>query len=204
MEEEIEIWKDIKDFEGLYQVSTWGRVKSLNYKRSGKEGILRPIKHDTYGHVHVHLNKEGIVFTASIHRLVAVAFISNPENKPEVEHIDGNPMNNNVSNLRWCTHIENMNNSITIKRFYGTNKDKRIGYISSEKTREILSKMKKRPVVQIKDGQIIKIYDAVTDVEKDGFIYHCVSRCCHGKVKHHHGYQWMLLSEYEKMFGQLN
>jgi len=198
-----EIWQDIMGFEGLYQVSTWGRVKSLNYKRSGKEGIMKPLKTDKYGHLHIHLNKDGITYTESIHRLVAVTFIPNPENKPEVEHIDGNPMNNNVSNLRWCTHIENMRNSITIKRLEKTNKGKRIGCITSEETKQILSKIRKRPVVQMKDNRIIKIYDAVTDVARDGFIYHCVSRCCHGKVKHHHGYQWMLLSDYEKMFGQI-
>jgi hypothetical protein len=108
-----EIWKDIIEYEGSYQVSNLGRVKSLlkfRGNRNGgyfqKERILKPGKYKTgYSYVILYQNKVTKVF--KIHRLVAQAFILNPENKREVNHINGIKFHNQLENLEWCTPSEN-------------------------------------------------------------------------------------------------
>lgn len=97
-----EIWKDIKGYEGLYQVSNIGRIKS--FKRN--ESIMQP-NDNGKGYLQVGLTKNGKRSYFKIHRLVAEVFIPNPDNKPEVNHIDGNKKNNTVENLEWCTTKEN-------------------------------------------------------------------------------------------------
>ena len=104
-----EIWKDIEGYEGLYQVSNWGRVKSLNYKRTGKEEILSPRKH-TNGYQFVVLTKEAKQRNRYVHRLVLMTF--NPvENMSElqVNHINECKTDNRIENLEWVTHKENQN-----------------------------------------------------------------------------------------------
>ena len=99
-----EIWKDIEGYEGKYQVSNMGRVKTLNYRNSGKEQILH--SNPTGGYCIVGLCKTKRK-TYYIHRLVAAAFVPNPENKPEVNHINHNKRDNRASNLEWVTQYEN-------------------------------------------------------------------------------------------------
>lgn len=114
-----EEWTDIKDYEGLYQVSNFGRVRSLdrldgsNHRLKGR--ILKPIK-QTHGYLHVCLYKNGSQSIKKIHRLVAQAFISNPENKLDVNHIDENKTNNMLSNLEWVTRKENVNHGTRNER----------------------------------------------------------------------------------------
>lgn len=100
-----EIWKDIKGYEGLYQVSNLGRVKS---KHRGSESILKSII-NSRGYMHVCLCKNSTRKWFKVHRLVALHFLDNPENKPEVNHIDEDKRNNMVSNLEWCTTNYNVN-----------------------------------------------------------------------------------------------
>ena len=103
----LEIWKDIQEYEGLYQISNYGRVKSLrDNKGNYREKIIksRPSKN---GYIIINLSKNGKAKTFKIHRLVSIHFIPNPENKPQVNHKDGNKLNNSVSNLEWVTASEN-------------------------------------------------------------------------------------------------
>lgn len=103
----IEIWKDIKGYEGKYQVSNLGNVKSLLDKQLNKrEKILKPSFNDK-GYLRVYLSKESKKATKTIHRLVAETFIPNLENKKTVNHIDGNKTNNRVDNLEWLSNTEN-------------------------------------------------------------------------------------------------
>ena len=117
-----EIWKDIYfwrdcvkyDYRGLYQVSNYGRIKSLKYKRSKKEKILKICINNKTGYSIVNLQQK----TFHVHTLVAHMFLADTYfNGAEVDHIDTNRMNNHVNNLRWCTRKENCNNELTKKHY---------------------------------------------------------------------------------------
>lgn len=106
----MKIWKDIEGYEGLYQVNQFGEVKSLP-KQIGlgymtKEKILKPRLQNS-GYLTVNLSKDGKGLNKTVHRLVAEAFIPNPEELPEIDHIDGDKTNNMVENLQWISHVEN-------------------------------------------------------------------------------------------------
>ena len=117
-----EIWRDIEGYKGLYQVSNMGRVRSLDrwitYK-DGREALFKgKILHlncNTSGYLEVNLCKQSKGKMIGVHRLVAQSFIDNVDNLPEVDHIDGDKTNNNVTNLRWVTHLDNCNNPSTTK-----------------------------------------------------------------------------------------
>ena len=124
-----EIWRDVVGYEGLYQVSNLGRVKSLGrfvvnpVTSKGymwkPEKILRPCKHSK-GYLLVGLHKDGYLKTA-VHRLVALAFIPNPQNLPQIDHINADKTNNNVNNLRWVTAKQNVNNPLNMVHLIGEN-----------------------------------------------------------------------------------
>lgn len=103
----MEVWKSVKNYEGIYEVSNIGRVKSLKF---GKEKILKQVI--IKGYCCLDLCKNGNIKRVKIHRLVLLAFIQNHENKLEVNHIDGNKKNNNVSNLEWNTASENKKHAL--------------------------------------------------------------------------------------------
>lgn len=170
-----EIWKDIKGYEGLYQVSNFGRVKSLvNNKGQYREKILNPIIGNGYYRVRLFKNKQNKLY--SVHRLVAEAFIPNPDNLPQVNHRDENKLNNSVDNLEWCDNKFNMN--------YGTARQR------------MVEKQSKKVYQYDLEGNLIKIYNSVSETEKDGFMTTAVSACCRNeKYRHtHKGYRW----EYKK------
>ena len=104
----MEEWKDIPAYQGKYQVSNLDNVKSLNYNRTGKEKILKPME-NRGNYLMAVLYKDRKRKAYSVHRLVAEAFIPKIDGKNQVDHIDSNRQNNNVNNLRWCTIAENHN-----------------------------------------------------------------------------------------------
>ena len=114
----IEEWKPIKGFEGYYDISNFGRVRSYRINQFMlKEPRIMTLT-DSYGYDYVHLKVKEKNKRIRVHRLVAEAFIPNPDNKPVIDHIDRNTKNNNVSNLRWCTQKENCNNPNHLRHWY--------------------------------------------------------------------------------------
>lgn len=167
-----EIWRDIEGYEGLYQVSDKGRVRSLKY---GKEHILKPERtHNGYLRVNLCKNEKQKHFL--VHRLVALTFITNPNNLPDVNHKDENKENNRVENLEWCDCKYNIN--------YGT----RTQRIAEKNTNGKLSK----PVLQYTlDGKFVKKWKSVIDVQRNlGYSCGNISSCCLGKRKSANGFIW--------------
>lgn len=167
-----EIWKDIKGYEGLYQVSNWGRIKSIRF---GKERIMK-LCPDRYGYLYIVLYKNNIKKAYRVHRLVAEAFIDNTDNLPCVNHKDENKQNNNVENLEWCDAKYNLN--------YGT-RNERIS-----KNRDISKQSK--PVLQYTlDGQFVREWLSAKQAEiEGGFNQGNIWMCCRGKRKYHHNFTW--------------
>lgn len=166
MEEE---WKDVTGFEGLYQVSNLGRVKSMP-KRGHGEIILSPSK-DKDGYLLVYLYSNRRKFACKVHRLVAKHFIPNIYNLPQVNHIDENKQNNIVTNLEWCT--SSYNNS------YG------IGCVNRVSSKSI-------PILQLSvDGAIIRGWKSAKEAETIlGFNSSNIVNCCRGKYKSMYGFKW--------------
>ena len=156
-----EVWRDIEGYEGLYQVSNMRRVKSLNYRRSGKERILKRLK-NKWGYLFVHLQKDGKQKGCKLHRLVAQAFIPNPENLPEVNHKDEDKNNNTVDNLEWCTRKYNCN--------YGARNEK-------------VSKSKNIPVMCIETGDVFS--SAKEAQEKTGISASHITACARHEKRRH-------------------
>ena len=155
----MEIWRDIVGYEGLYQVSNLGMVKSLNYRGSKKEKVLS-LNRERTGYERVKLCKEGQHKVERIHKLVAMAFIPNPENKPCIDHINTDRSDNRVENLRWVTHKENCNNDLTRKN-------------SGNK-----AVCKRRKVICIETGVI---YNSIIEVERQlGILHSDICKCCKG------------------------
>ena len=109
----MEVWKDVQGYEGLYKVSNLGKVKRLF--KSGKENVLSG-RADKDGYIEVILSKNQKKKTCRLHRLVALAFIPNPNGKKEVNHKDKNKQNNSVDNLEWVTTAENIRHSFAMGR----------------------------------------------------------------------------------------
>lgn len=185
-----EQWKVIEGFD-LYEVSNTGKVRSKDrttHNRNGsfiKKGrILKPVDNGT-GHLKVELKQDGRKKRAYVHRLVAIAFIPNPEEKLFVNHIDNNPSNNNVENLEWCTHKENMDWMNSQGRARRTKEWLNHLHTSQEKTYMAVVG------TNILTGE--KIYfSKLNDVKEAGFQPSCVCCCCKGKrgTKQHKGYEW--------------
>lgn len=107
--ETLETWRSVRDFEGVYEVSNLGRVKSLNYRNTGKPGIITPMHRNCDKYLRIALSKKGKKEYRYLHRIVAEAFIPNPYNFPEINHLDTDPRNCKLDNLEWCTRQHNVN-----------------------------------------------------------------------------------------------
>ena len=157
-----EIWKDKKDYEEHYQVSNCGRVKSIRF---GKERILKPVP-NSFGYLFVKLCKDGKAKAFTVHRLVAEAFLDNPNNYKEVNHKDENKTNNVVTNLEWCDRKYNQN--------YGTRTEKC-----------------SKPVLQYDlEGNFIKEWKSTAECGRNGYNYGNVAACCRGKLKKYKNFIW--------------
>lgn len=171
----MEVWKDIENYEGIYQVSNYGRVRSLSrtiicggYPRKLKGRILND-NIDAHGYTYYFLYKDGISKRFKGHRLVAKAFIENPHNYNFINHKDENKRNNKATNLEWCNPTYNLN--------YGTRSQKYM-----------------KPIVMInpKNGEVIRKFNSLKQAESELNISHSkISNVCYGKRKTAGGYGWM-------------
>lgn len=163
-----EIWRDIKDYEGLYQISNLGRVRSLDrfIKQALQyrllKGRVKPCNKNPNGYLKINLCKNGNSKTFLVHRLVAQAFLPNPNNLPEVNHKDENKENNYVDNLEWCTSRYNN------------------GYSHG------------KPVLQYTlDGQFVAEYPSAAEASrKNKIIVQNICSCCNYIIKSAGGYIW--------------
>lgn len=160
-----EQWKSVEGFEGLYEVSNLGRVKSLNYNRTGVEKVLKPNKTKN-GYLYVGLCRNGKEKKFKVHRLVAEAFLPNPEGLPEINHIDENKTNNVVSNIEWASRRYNMN--------YGTIQERIATALTNHPARS-------KPVEASKFSDFREIclrFSSTAEAGRNGYEKSHVSSCC--------------------------
>ena len=188
---DIEIWKtavyDGEVYEGLYQVSNWGRILSLNYRNTGKSKLRKPVDNGD-GYFQVQLCKNGEYKNCLVHRLIAETFLENPENKPQVNHKDEDKTNNFVflnedgsvdkekSNLEWKTPKENSNHGTRNERIAKAN-------TNGKKSKKVLQ--------FTLDGEFIREYPSIMECSRNGFDQGAVCLCCNGKQKTHKGFCFM-------------
>lgn len=171
----MEIWKDIQGYESKYQISNLGNVKSLNYRKTGIPKLLTP-KINKKGYMWVSLSDGKNPRPFLVHRLVAMAFLTNPNNYPEVNHKDENPLNCNVDNLEWCTHLYNVRYSFNL------HKDRKP--IGKKPIKVLINQL-------TLNGDYIKTWDGYLILYKT-FNYKgtSIKECCEGKRKTAYGYKW--------------
>ena len=192
-----EIWKtavyDGIVYEGLYKISNLGRIKNINYRNTGRERLMNPVERKD-GYLQVDLSKNKETKTCLVHRLVAFAFLENPENKPYINHkIEGDEgkkinmvifnkdgtVNKEKTTIEWVTPKENND--------YGTHKERAGKAISKALTNGIRSKR----VLQLSlDGELIREWPSTKECERNGFSHQHIVACCNGKRKTHKGFRW--------------
>lgn len=180
-----EIWKDVVGYEGLYQVSNFGRVKSVGFFVKGtlfkRDRILKPHK-NSHGYLQVDLRVNCIRKRYSVHRLVGFSFIPNPDNKPFINHWDANPENNHVSNLEWCTRSENSKHPYL-----------HLGRVNALKGRiGITCKVTKSIIIQYShdNKKVAEFYGVMEASRKTGIDYSRICKASKGLAISAGGYMW--------------
>lgn len=173
----LEIWKDIEGYENKYQVSSLGRIRSLNYHSTGKPQLIS-LTPDGVGYLRLALWRGNKESPRRVHRLVAHAFIPNPSSKPEVNHKNGIKADNRVENLEWCTRQENMTHATKVLGVMsgaggsGGRRSKRVNQISPE-------------------GTLIKTWVSGSQAQKEGgYSASLISLCCNGKLQTYKKLKW--------------
>lgn len=191
---EGEEWKDIPGFEGYYQVSNLGRVKSLSKtfrNPSGyfktQERILVPFLVAS-GYPCLSLVKNKTKRRCYIHRLVGTAFIPNPDSLREIDHINTDKTDNRVCNLRWCSRRSNQNNPLTRKH-------------ASDALKGKLNNPTSRPVVLLKDGELVETFPSIAETARRGHSRHIVGVSCKEGIVYD-GYRWMYLDDYNTLINK--
>lgn len=204
-----EEWRDVVGYEGYYMVSNIGRIATLSHtvdfisiydgvevKKTFKaKQCLRKLHQGKHGYMECTLRDSKRTKLMKVHRIVAEAFIPNPQSLPSVNHKDEDKTNNKVENLEWCTCLYNAN--------YGTrNKRLKTSLSNAHKNGlyENTYKVGRKPIVGISllDGTTIK-FERSADLHEQGFERHLVSKCCRNLRKDYKGYKWMFLSDYEAL-----
>lgn len=188
-----EVWKPVRGYEDRYEVSNTGKVRSLNYRHKGITKELKPTT-EGKGYLMVGLCRDGSMKWGKIHRLVAEAFLPNPENKREVNHIDGDKKNNVVDNLEWVTASENMKHAFKIGLIkpdpeWGRTLGTKYGKESARKHAEECRK----PIWAINsDSGYVSFFESAAQVEKIlGINHSSVPRVCDGRQKSAKGYRFI-------------
>lgn len=179
----MEIFADLKGFEGLYKISTKGRVQTMGKGLStNPSNCVRKImkqRTSTNGYKRIKLCKEGRYYSKLVHRLVAETFLSNPKSKPQVNHRDGNKQNNCLENLEWCTASENVKHSFLI------------GIASNPKGKDHPQSIKINQLS--KDGSLIRTFGSIKEVTRElGFNTFGIINCCKKRKRYKtaYGYKW--------------
>lgn len=204
----VELWKPLVGFEGYYEISTLGRVKSIKrivYNSKGKqrtvhEKIIKPLI-NRHGYSSVSLYKNGVKTNVKIHRMVALTFIPNIENKPFIDHINTIRHDNRLENLKWATRIENAHNPITQSKMIGRNHASGETIILARNNKK--SYGAERAVLQISiNGDIINEFKSIREAGREfNNSSGAISSCCRKKKNYKtvHGYIWRYKDEYEKL-----
>ena len=190
-----EEWKDIEGYEGMYQVSNLGNVKSLNYRRTGKERILKG--RDVKGYLRVGLWKDGENKDYLIHRLVGQAFLENPNNLPILNHKDENKYNNCVQNLEWCDYSYNNTYNGRAKKAGKKVAEKLRGRKQTEESNKKRAEKMSKPVFSVnKESGLIMWWQSASEAERiTGINNGSITKCCKGRYKSAGGYVWFYAEE---------
>ena len=187
----MEEWRDIKGYEGKYMVSNLGRVKSLNYRRTGKEKIMKGVP-DGYGYLYVTLYKDGKDKKGKIHRLVAQAFLENPMGYNEVNHKNEDKTDNRVENLEWCSRSYNLTYNGRAKKVGKKVAEKLKGRKQTEEHIKKRAEKHSKPVFSVdkESGLIMWWQSAMEASRQTGISQSNICACCIGKRNSAGGHIW--------------